>query len=701
MTLCDNKQNLLFYLKGNPWKGVIPDDQVIRYWEMFGTRSSMKAAAAGLPDFFVYKICESFLYRNHLELQFVEGNGNCLPNSILKQLNFEEDPGADRMFTHTYLRRSVIMHLIQNWEVLGSEIKENIRISYGRPDSEIGGMKIKSVSGKGRNRKEEYGYSVHDWCKYILREGSWCDEIFIKLVSSMWGCRISVVRSDSLHAVTYRYEGTYDEADLILFFNSNPTKGHYSPVGASGKDLSVLTNNIQYLSFSPNYKKDVDLDERLNRRDYIWDLDDEKAMKRLFHKKRGYVVTDEEKEKEKGKQKYGGKVIGEAVISKDEVLLKKWEYDALVKKSNEGEIIDDDEVVVKKTKIIEYEKEIRDLKKAGGLSIGDDEIVVKKKTVDNYKERIKEFEKGVGIREDQILVNEEEFNAMKAVVDELNKGGKNVVYLDREKERIISLDSYSEMKQRCLKLEEQVKNLSGGEERVVVEEAQIKILESEIEHVRKNLSLLAEGKELEEVAERRTPRKRRASQSDQPPRKEISRMVARKTADIEKEFPDAFESYEKTDTFCRLCEEEYHTHENLVRHNMIIHENQSNYSCRECGKTFLTSEGHRQHVNGHDSAKRINCEEKSCPKTFGSKLALKAHMKLKHSADARPRVECKFKDKGCKKTFAAKGNMVEHCFKCKFNPSGMKEYTCEICKTGGFYMPKRVLEHKRKVHGWD
>ena len=103
----------------------------------------------------------------------------------------------------------------------------------------------------------------------------------------------------------------------------------------------------------------MDLDERLNRRDYIWDLDDEKAMKRLFHKKRGYVVTDEEKEKEKGKKKYGGKVIGEALISKDEVLLKKWEYDELVKKSNEGEIIDDDEVVVKKTKIIEYEKEIR------------------------------------------------------------------------------------------------------------------------------------------------------------------------------------------------------------------------------------------------------------------------------------------------------------------------------------------------------
>ena len=701
--ICDNKRNLLFYLKGNPWKGVISDDQVMRYWDLFGTRSSMKAAAAGLPDFFVYKICEGFLYQNHLELQFVEGNGNCLPNSILRQLNFDDDPGADLMYTHTYLRRSVVMHLLENWEVLGNDIKENITLSYGRPDSEIGGMKIKKVTGKGKNRKEEYGFSIHDWCTYILRAGSWCDEIFVKLVSSMWGCRIAVIRSDCLRAVTYRYEGSYDEADIILLFNSNPVKGHYSPVVCSGKDLSVFTNNVEKLCFSPNYKKDVDLNERLDRRDYIWDLDDQKAMKRLFTKKRGYVITQEEIEKEKRED---GKVIGTGVvIGKDEILLKKQEYDELVKKS-EGfaQHIKDDTLVVKKTKIIEFEKQIKELKKAAASSIGNDEVVMKKETVDGYKKRIKELEKGVGIGDDQILVNEEEFNAMKAVVDDLNKGGKNVVYLNKEMERIISLDSYSEMKNRCLELEEKVKNLEGGEERVIVDEAQIKILESEVEHVRKNLSLLAEGKDVEEVTERRTPRKRRASQGDQPPRKEIARMVARKTADIDKEMPDELEHYEKTDTFCKVCKEELHTHENLVRHNKRIHENESNYSCRECGKTFLTSQGHREHVNGHVSAKRIACVDPKCPKTFVSKLALKAHIGLKHSKNPRPRVPCKFANeegKGCPKTFAAKGNMIEHLFKCKFNPDGMKEYKCDICFTGGFFMQKRLLEHKRKVHGWE
>ena len=153
------------------------------------------------------------------------------------------------------------MHLIANWEVLGEKIKENIKISYGRPDSIVGGLQIKKVSGHGSKRKVEYGYSVMDWCKYILRDGSWCDEIFIKLVASMWGCKISVLQADSLHSTTYRYEGSFHLADIILMYNGNPVKGHYSPVGHCGKDLVFESNSIEYLKFSPNYKKNVDLEE--------------------------------------------------------------------------------------------------------------------------------------------------------------------------------------------------------------------------------------------------------------------------------------------------------------------------------------------------------------------------------------------------------------------------------------------------------
>ena len=290
---------------------------------------------AGFPDFFIYKICEGYLYGRELNLQFMEGKGNCLPNLILKQVNFTMDPRSDLLYTQTYLRCQVIMHLIANWEVLGEEIKENIKILYWCPDSIVGGLQIKKVSGHGKQQKEEYGYSIMDWCKYILRDGAWCDEIFIKLVASMWGCKISVLQSDSLHSTMYRYEGSFHLADIILMYNGSPVKGHYSPVGHCGKGLVFESNSIEYLKFSPNYKKNVDLEEHLDRRDTIWDLDDEKSQKHIFTKKRGYAFGYENKaKKEKEKQKEdSGKVISEALMLKeDEIIIKKEVFEELEKR---------------------------------------------------------------------------------------------------------------------------------------------------------------------------------------------------------------------------------------------------------------------------------------------------------------------------------------------------------------------------------
>ena len=42
----------------------------------------------------------------------------------------------------------------------------------------------------------------------------------------------------------------------------------------------------------------------------------------------------------------------------------------------------------------------------------------------------------------------------------------------------------------------------GGEDNVVVQEKSLKAREAELEHVQKNLSLIAEGKEVEEVVDR-------------------------------------------------------------------------------------------------------------------------------------------------------------------------------------------------------
>ena len=91
--------------------------------------------------------------------------------------------------------------------------------------------------------------------------------------------------------------------------------------------------------------------------------------------------------------------------------------------------------------------------------------------------------------------------------DEETEGQKRVIMHDGE--MLIKTEHYNSMKKRCLDLEKEVEELKGGEGMVVeviVEDKNIKALEGEIEHVRKNLSLLAQGKELEvEPTARPTP----------------------------------------------------------------------------------------------------------------------------------------------------------------------------------------------------
>ena len=594
-------------------------------WEAYGTRSSVKAVQAGVPDFFVYKCVDTYLFQHDLELQYVEGDGNCLTNSVIAQLAMEMDPGAKELYTQIYLRRSVIRHLIANWNVLGKEITEDIRMLYGRPDSELNGKPLLKWKSKGKNRMDEYGFTVKEWCEFMIKDKSWCDAIFIKLIASMWGCKISVLRADNLNVVTYRYEGDFKDAEIRLLYNGNPTKGHYSPIGECEKNLNYTSNDINAVVFTRNYRKRIDLDERLKRCDSIWNLDNEK---KIFTKKRGYNFVKEDKEEERADSK----------------------------KKHDGEkgkmLLEDDEMVVKKKEFNEMTKKIRDLEK-----------------------RVEELEK-----------------------DEETEGQKRVIMHDGE--MLIKTEHYNSLNKRCLDLEKEVEELKGGDGMVIVEDKNIKALEGKVEHVRKNLSLLAQGKELEvELTARPTPRKKRSSQSDEPPSKLVSKMVAQKTPDVEKDMPEEQPTYEKDDTVCKICDIDQESHERLIKHNQKYHENKSYFMCKDCGKGFITSDGYRRHMEGHSLSKRLKCTFPDCTKTFTSTLTRKAHFKNVHMVKG-PRIPCKFKDEGCTKDFSTKGIMQEHSFKCTKNPD-VKELKCDLCGMGGFYMPKRVLQHKQKCHGWD
>ena len=183
--------------------------------------------------------------------------------------------------------------------------------------------------------------------------------IFIKLLALMWGCKVSVLRADNLHVVTYCYEGSFKEAEIRLLYNGNPTKGHYSPIDECEKNLNYTSNNINAVVFTCNYQKRIDLDERLKRGDSIWNLDNEK---KIFTKAHGYNFVEEDKEEEMK--------IGDGMKKDD---------------GEKGQMsLKDDEMVVKKIKYSELITKIEELEKRGGSTVGDDQIVVKKKEFDTW-----------------------------------------------------------------------------------------------------------------------------------------------------------------------------------------------------------------------------------------------------------------------------------------------------------------------------
>ena len=464
-------------------------------------------------------------------------------------------------------------------------------------------------------------------------------------------------------------------------------------------------------------------------------MDDEKSQKRIFTKKRGYAFRYEDKaEKEKEKQKEdSGKVIGEALMLKeDEIIIKKEVFEELEKRMkmleekvptiSEDEVVmkkkdiaekekwikelddGDDEVIIKKTELAAKDECIKQLEKHCRVVVGEDEVIMKKKDVEEKDERIRRLEEGgPEIQQDEILMKKAHVETLVRKIEDFEKVDEDPTakcIVMRNFQMLICIEYYENMRDRCIKLEKQLKAV-GREDNMVVQEKSLKAIEAELEHVWKNLSLIAEGKEVEEVVDRAlTPRKRRASQSDQPPSKTMAQMVMKKTVEMDKEMPDDIPRYEKGDTYCNICKEEHNTHQGLITHYQKQHKNKSMFTCRECRKGFMRAEGHRKHMQGHNAAKRIKCTDNTCTKTFTDKLGLKAHLKLKHSGD-KERIKCKFAERGCQKTFTLKGNMTEHTVKCKFNPDGIKEMFCEICKKGRFYMAKLILAHKRACHGWD
>ena len=154
--------------------------------------------------------------------------------------------------------------------------------------------------------------------------------------------------------------------------------GHYSAVLQNLDGGAYECAMIEPVRFTENYKKFVDLDERLKRNNKIWDLDRERV---IFTKKRGYKWQKEDKEESEGRkqsEESADKTGGDIQLGEDEMIVKKENW----KKMEEelGNLRKE----VKKVK--ELEKEVDRLK---GLVVEEeDKVVVPEKSMETLRDDI-------------------------------------------------------------------------------------------------------------------------------------------------------------------------------------------------------------------------------------------------------------------------------------------------------------------------
>ena len=58
----------------------------------------------------------------------------------------------------------------------------------------------------GRIDSQEGPFSLKSWCEHILKDKTYCDAMVIGLLASVFGCRITVVRSDNLTEMRFRHK---------------------------------------------------------------------------------------------------------------------------------------------------------------------------------------------------------------------------------------------------------------------------------------------------------------------------------------------------------------------------------------------------------------------------------------------------------------------------------------------------------------
>ena len=189
------------------------------------------------------------------------------------------------------------------------------------------------------------------------------------------------------------------------------------------------------------------------------------------------------------------------------------------------------------------------------------------------------------------------------------------------------------------------RNLSVGEDEIVVNKVEWEQLQKEVKELRKKSQTLNAGKLAVVVPEKAVKegiRNREADGEDmektpkqktsyhQPLNPSRSRRFKTQMVETEKVKKKLLPKNSLRDRQCMLCNKIYHSHASLARHFSMFHKKECIYYCKKCGKGFISSSPYKRHVAAHDVGSRLICEASPCSKTFRSKPALKNHRTEQH-----------------------------------------------------------------------
>ncbi|XP_030640287.1 histone-lysine N-methyltransferase PRDM16 isoform X2 [Chanos chanos] len=138
---------------------------------------------------------------------------------------------------------------------------------------------------------------------------------------------------------------------------------------------------------------------------------------------------------------------------------------------------------------------------------------------------------------------------------------------------------------------------------------------------------------------------------------------------------------------CENCDKVFTDPSNLQRHIRSQHVGARAHTCPECGKTFATSSGLKQHKHIHSSVKPFICEV--CHKSYTQFSNLCRHKRM--HADCRTQIKCK----DCGQMFSTTSSLNKHRRFCEgknhYGPAGM--FTPGIPMTSNPILAKSKSHH--------